>query len=96
MLALTYDAMSLNYFIPAPRGEGPGEFIGVLVLVQLPVTVSHPCRVRMPQEKGSTGKNISTLSWRGKILHFGLGAAFASVVAAVLMANASRCSIGVV
>ena len=31
-------------FIPAPRGEGPGEFIGRLVLVP----VIHLSRVRMP------------------------------------------------
>ena len=31
-------------FIPAPRGEGPGEFIGRLVLVP----VIHPSRVRLP------------------------------------------------
>ena len=33
-------------FIPAPRGEGPGEFIGRLVLVA--VLVIHHSRVRMP------------------------------------------------
>ena len=56
-----------HLIIPAPRGEGPGEFIGRLVVVLVPV--SHLYRVRLPPprpvpaaEKGSTGQNTSTLS----------------------------------
>ena len=74
--------------ISAPRGEGPEEFIGGLVLVPVPVTVSHPSRVRLPSCRcGGAG-------WRCVVIRHRY--CFRTVVATVLMADASRRSIGVV
>jgi len=80
-------------FIPAPRGEGPGAFIGRLLVVVVLVPAIHLSGVRLPPPPPCGAINWARYLY---MLHFGLGAAFASVVAAVLMAEASRCSIGVV
>ena len=54
-----------NYmFISAPRGEGPGEFIGGLVIVS--VTVSPPSRVRLPRGGAATatyGRCVALPHW---------------------------------